>query len=62
MMKIECLLKKADYLSLVEFRNWWVELHVPHMRDRRKPYLDHQIVNVRLDSDELFGKPRTEIE
>lgn len=60
MIKVMWFLRKADHLSLAEFRRWWLEDHAPQIRETQKPYLKRYIVNIRTDEDLLPGKPRTE--
>lgn len=59
MIKVMWFLKKADHLSLAEFRKWWIEEHAPQIRDTQAPHLKKYVVNVRTDEDELPGKPKT---
>ena len=58
MIKVMWFLKKAEHLSLAEFRKWWVEVHAPQVRDTQKPFLVRYVVNVRADEDELPGMPK----
>lgn len=62
MIKVMWFLKKADRLSLEEFRRWWLEDHAPQIRDTQKPHLARYVVNVRIDTDDLPGKPKTDSE
>jgi hypothetical protein len=59
-IKVMWFLKKADHLTLAEFRDWWLNVHAPQVRDTQAPHLARYTVNVRKDTDELPGKPKTE--
>ena len=59
MIKIVWLLKKADHLTDEQFKNWWLESHVPVARTA--PGLRKYVVNFgRIDN--LAGKPTFECE
>jgi hypothetical protein len=62
MIKVMWLLKRAPHLSLAEFRSWWLDDHCHMIVEHQKPYLKRYIVNVRLDSDDLPGKPPEDCE
>jgi hypothetical protein len=57
MIKVMWFLKKADHLTLPEFRKWWLEDHAPLVRKTQSPYLKKYIVNILVDDDMLPGKP-----
>ena|SRR5438105_842522 len=57
MIKVMWFLKRADHLSLEEFREWWTEHHAPDVRADQSPQLQRYVVNVRENRDELPGKP-----
>lgn len=57
MIKVMWFLKRAEHLSLEEFRRWWLDDHVHQIVEHQKPHLKKYIVDVRVDSDTLPGKP-----
>jgi hypothetical protein len=62
MIKVMWFLKRAENLSLEEFRRWWLESHCHDVARAQAPYLKRYVVNVRIDDDQLAGKPATESE
>ena len=61
MIKVMWLLKRAEHLSLVEFRKWWLEDHAPDIIADQKPYLKRYSVNARIDDATPFaGRPADE--
>jgi|SRR5579872_773876 len=56
MLKIMWFLKRADGISLEEFRAWWLD-HTNHVREARKGELRKYVVNIREPSDTLAGQP-----
>lgn len=59
MIRVLWLIKKADHLTMEEFRTWWTERQAPDIRDEQVPNLVRYIVNVRAD-DDLAAKPAEE--
>ncbi len=59
MIKVMWFLKRKEHLSLAEFRSWWLDHHAPMIEETQRPHLFRYIVNVRVDTDELPGKPAT---
>ena len=59
MVKIVWLLKKADHLTDEQFKNWWLESHVPVARTA--PGLRKYVVNFGRP-DSLAGKPTFDCE
>jgi hypothetical protein len=58
MIKVMWFLKKADHLSLEEFRRWWLDEHVPDICEDQQPFLKKYIVDVRVEDDsQLAGRP-----
>lgn len=58
MIKVMWFLKRAEHLSLPEFRRWWIEEHVPFIAADQKPFLKRYIVDVRVDDVTPFlGRP-----
>jgi hypothetical protein len=55
-------LKRAEHLSLDEFRRWWLDRHCHDVARAQAPHLLRYVVNVRTDTDELTGKPDIEPE
>ncbi len=58
MIKVMWFLKRAEHLTLAEFRSWWLEEHVMDIAADQKPYLKRYVVDVRIDDDTpLAGRP-----
>lgn len=58
MVKVLWFLKRADHLTLEEFRRWWLEEHAPEIAADQRPYLKRYIVRVRSDDSVLAaGRP-----
>jgi len=62
MIKVMWFLKRADHLTLEQFREWWIERHAYDIRIDQAPNLLRYVVNVREDEDTLSGKPSEEPE
>jgi hypothetical protein len=61
MIKVMWFLKRAEHLSLAEFRRWWLEEHAPDIVADQKPYLKRYTVDIRVDDDSpLAGRPAHE--
>lgn len=61
MIKVMWLLKRAEHLTLAEFRTWWLEHHAPDIAADQKPYLKRYVVDARIDDDTPFaGRPAGE--
>jgi hypothetical protein len=60
-IKVMWLVKRADHLTLEEFRKWWTEVQAPDIRDEQTPNLVRYLVNIRTD-DDLVAKPAEEPE
>jgi hypothetical protein len=60
LIKVMWFLKRADHLTLDEFRDWWVNRHAHDIRADQAPYLDRYVVNVRENEDVLTGRPAAE--
>jgi hypothetical protein len=59
MIKVLWFLKRADHLTLAEFRQWWLERHAPDIAADQRPYLKKYIVRVRTDDAALSaGRPK----
>lgn len=57
MIKVLWFLKRADGMSLGEFRSWWLE-HAQDVVRSQSPFLHHYVVNIRSDEEsELPGTP-----
>ena len=61
MIKVMWLIKRADHLTLEEFKTWWTETQAPDIRDEQVPNLVRYVVNVRAE-DNLAAKPVEEPE
>ena len=65
MIKVVWFLKRAEHLSLEEFRDWWLNRHAYDVAEWQKDYLLRYKVSVReMDTpeDSLAGKPAQEFE
>jgi uncharacterized protein (TIGR02118 family) len=62
MIKVVWLIRRAEGLSLEEFRTWWLERHVPMVVEAQRPYLKRYVVNIGWPQDTLPGKPAGETE
>lgn len=61
MVKVMWFLKRAEHLSLHEFRRWWIERHAPDIVADQQPYLKRYTIDARVDDDAAFaGKPASE--
>jgi len=60
MIKVVWFLKRAEHLSLAQFRDWWLTRHAPEIAADQKPFLKRYIVKVRREDDgELAaGRPK----
>jgi hypothetical protein len=61
-IKVMWFLKRAEHLSLDEFRQWWLEQHCHDVARAQAPHLLRYVVNVRTNTDDLAGKPAAEPE
>lgn len=59
MIKVFWFLKKADNITLDEFRTWWLDHHAQDIAADQRPYLKKYRVNVRVNDDSALssGKP-----
>ncbi|MEO0410530.1 MAG: EthD domain-containing protein [Pseudomonadota bacterium] len=55
MIKVMWFLKKADHLSLQEFRDWWIDSHINLVLSLQKDHLFKYVVNIREEDDNLPG-------
>lgn len=55
MIKVMWLLKRADGMSLEQFRNWWLNQHAPDVARHQRPHLLRYVVNVRTEDAGLGG-------
>lgn len=62
MIKVMWFLKRAEHLSLAEFRKWWLEVHAPMVEETQRPHLKRYVVNIKTDTDELPGRPKNDSE
>ena len=60
MIKVIWLLKRADHLSLEEFRVWWLERHALMFAEAQKAYVKKYTLNIRRPRDGLPGEPPDE--
>jgi hypothetical protein len=61
-IKVMWFLKRKEHLTLAEFRAWWLDSHAPDVARLQAPHLARYVVNVRVDADDLPGKPAEEPE
>lgn len=61
MIKVMWFLKRAENLSLAEFRSWWLE-HMHLVAALQSPYLKRYTVNIREDEDHLPARTAEEFE
>lgn len=61
MVKVVWFLRKADHLSMEQFRRWWLEGHAPMITARQGHLIARYIVNIRSD-DDLPGNTATPCE
>lgn len=58
MIKVMWFLKRAEHLSLAEFRRWWLEKHCHDIARDQAPYLKRYRIDVRISDDTPFaGRP-----
>ena len=58
MIKVMWFLKKADHLSLEEFKHWWLNTHVFDICADQKPHVKKYVVDIRIADDSAFdGRP-----
>jgi hypothetical protein len=58
-VKVLFFMKRANHLTLEEFRTWWFETHMPDIRKRHGPYLVGYRLNIRSrEKDDLAGRPK----
>lgn len=62
MIKVMWFLKRADGMSLGDFRDWWLNRHAHDVAHHQQPYLLRYTVNVRRDDSGLTGAARDEFE
>ena len=61
MIKVMWFLKRADHLTLEQFRQWWLNEHAFDIAADQKPYLKKYTVDIRVDDESgLAGKPAEE--
>jgi hypothetical protein len=61
MIKVMWFLKRADHLTLQEFRDWWIQHHAQDILDDQQPYLKNYKIDIRVDDDSaLSGRPAGE--
>lgn len=61
MVKVIWLLKRAEHLSLEEFRRSRLERHAPWLMELQRPYPVRYVVNIRgAETDLLPGSPAME--
>jgi uncharacterized protein (TIGR02118 family) len=58
MVKVVWFLKKAEHLTMEEFRRWWLEGHAPMITARQGHLISRYVVNIRAE-DDLPGNAAT---
>jgi uncharacterized protein (TIGR02118 family) len=59
MVKVVWFLRKAEHLSMDEFRRWWLDGHAPVIAARQGALIARYVVNVRSEPDTLPGATGT---
>jgi hypothetical protein len=62
MIKVMWFLKRAEGLSLEDFREWWLHRHPHDVARHQGPHLLRYTVNVRADDSGLTGATQHEFE
>jgi hypothetical protein len=62
MIKVMWFLKRKEGLSLSDFREWWLNRHAHDVAHHQAPHLARYIVNIRVEEDDLPGRPAEEPE
>jgi hypothetical protein len=58
MIKVLWFLRRAEHLSLEEFRRWWLQSHAADIADDQKPFLKRYVIDIRVADDAPFaGRP-----
>ncbi len=58
MIKVMWFLKRAEHLTLEEFRRWWLERHCHDIAKDQAPYLKRYRIDIRIADDAPFaGRP-----
>ncbi|WP_433207164.1 EthD domain-containing protein [Nocardia sp. CA-107356] len=61
MIKVIWLLRRADHLTLDEFRDWWINNHAHLVASEQKSQLRGYSISVRSsDEDALAGRPNSD--
>jgi hypothetical protein len=61
MIKVLWFLKRAEHLTLAEFKDWWINHHAADIAADQAPYLKGYKIDFRVDDDSQFlGKPAVE--
>jgi hypothetical protein len=57
-IKVMWFLKRADHLTLNEFRRWWLDHHAADILADQQPFLKAYRIDIRIDDDSPFlGRP-----
>lgn len=56
MIKVMWFLKRAEHLTLAEFRAWWLD-HISLVSELQRPHLKRYVVNIRTEHDTLPSPP-----
>lgn len=58
MIKVLWFLKRADHLTLEEFKDWWINHHAADIAADQAPFLRGYKIDIRVADDSSFlGKP-----
>lgn len=61
MIKVLWFLKRADHLSLQQFKDWWINHHAADIAADQAPHLRGYKIDFRIADDSAFlGKPADE--
>ncbi len=62
MIKVMWFLKRAEHLTLDEFRSWWLDSHVSLVMSLQERYLHKYVISIRENDDNLPGNTDHEFE
>ena len=61
MIKVMWFLKRADHLTLEEFRDWWLNHHAQDIMADQSPHLKGYKIDIRVEDDRAYaGSPSSQ--
>ncbi|MGL5838198.1 MAG: EthD domain-containing protein [Sphingorhabdus sp.] len=58
MIKVMWFLKRAEHLTLDQFRRWWLDHHAADIAADQAPFLKGYKIDIRVDDDSAYlGRP-----